>query len=202
MVYRALGVTASQRTIWNLRATDDGQGGRFIKCNSMVLDAIDRGLSAVAFKALDPLHSLQTCMDASIYAILLHSNVAGSNDGHCTVLVDVDEGEVIVHDPDPEYGRDRRVTDEELLELWQSRPPEIMGHILIAIGQMEEGEVQCSTCGRQVQEQFPCPGCGFDMLSRPGLALGCINSDCDSRTWEYFVCPGCDRALIPKTQSS
>ena len=112
--------------------------------------------------------------------------------GHYSVLIHIDDRDVILHDPF--YGPSRRYSHAELLTLWQPRFPtcEITGNVLIAISAKPPAAASCQLCNNPVPSSVECPRCRKTVGLQPAAALGCMSRDCIGRLWDYICCPSCD----------
>src|SRR5262249_22919834 len=124
-----------------------------------------------------------------------------SSAGHYSVLVDLADDYVILHDP--QLGPDRRVLLYDLLKLWQPRfaGGEITGNVLVAFANTAPTASSCATCGTVIPESIRCPGCQARIPLHPAAVLGCVQSDCSARTWELIFCPTCDAGLLDTSGS-
>jgi hypothetical protein len=159
----------------------------------MALDALNRGFSAVAFQARHPLHALKVCRTLGAHAILNHRPSPEAPTGHYSVLVDIDDKNVFIHDPS--LGPSRRLSHSELMELWQPglAPSEIVGNVLIAIAAAEApAPAACEFCRTAMPPEVECPGCKKPVALRPGRVLGCMGEGCIARMWNCICCPACD----------
>jgi hypothetical protein len=192
MVYRSLGQEVAQAEIWPAIAKENRFGSIASTTHLMAKDALSRGFAAVAFQARYPLQTLRVCRESDTRAILNHRLNPDSPTGHYTVLVDIDEKDVVLHDPF--YGPSRRVPHAELLELWQPRFPnsEIAGYVLIAIAAQPAAGAACSLCRAPLPPAVACPRCNEPVRLQPSAALGCVDASCVAHTWNYFYCPFCD----------
>ncbi len=193
MVYRSFGKPVEQTAIWPAISKEN----RFGKISSttylMAQDAINRGFSAVAIQARNPLDALRLCSAKGIRVILNHRAQADSSAGHYTVLVDIDSKDVVLHDP--LFGAARRLPHAELLELWspQIANSEIVGGVLIAVGMPAETETPaCEFCHTPMLRSIDCPRCGKPTSLEPGAALACMRDGCIARMWNWICCPACD----------
>jgi hypothetical protein len=180
MVYRSLGKPVEQTAISSTTYL-------------MTQDALNRGFSAVAIQARNPLDALRLCSAKGIRAILNHRAQADSSAGHYTVLVDIDSKDVILHDP--LFGAARRLPHAQLLELWmpQIANSEIVGGVLIAVGMPAEAETPaCEFCHTPMRRSIDCPRCGKPTCLEPGAALACMRDGCIARMWNWVCCPACD----------
>ena len=199
MVYRSLDLSCSQREVWGEIAQPDRDGRLAAKTHLLARDAVRRGLAAVVLEAADPWPILGRAAATETRVILNHRLEAESSSGHYTVLVDVDEEHVTLHDP--RLGPFRRIGRAEFLELWLpgSDPSEIVGHVLIGIETSSELRRDCPVCGTAVPRTAICAGCGATIRLRPVAVLGCVRADCSNRIWRRVFCPECDEGM-PEVQ--
>lgn len=192
MVYRSLGKEVAQAEIWPVIAKENRLGSIASTTHLMVKDALNRGFAAVAFQAKHPLQSLRRCHDLGIRAILNHRLKPHAPTGHYTVLIDIDDKNVVLHDPF--YGPSRTLSPAELLELWQPSFPnsEIAGYMLIGVATPPSGPSACDLCGRPIPASVECPKCKQAVGLQPGVLLGCMSISCMARSWNYICCPTCD----------
>ena len=125
-------------------------------------------------------------------AFLNHAAIESSH-GHYTVLVGLDDGRAVVHDP--KAGPARNLDRTLLLQLWQPNGPasEITGRVLVAIAPREHATVVvCSRCRAPIPESARCGRCAATIRLQPAAVLGCVAEDCDGRLWEALFCPQCD----------
>jgi uncharacterized Zn finger protein (UPF0148 family) len=134
---------------------------------------------------------LRICRGAGIRVVLNHRLHAETAGGHYTVMADIGEEDVALHDPF--MGPHRRLSRAELMELWEARPnSEIAGNTLIAIAARQPTEAVCEICGTPIPASVACPQCGDPVALRPARVLGCISMACIVRLWHYVCCPSCD----------
>jgi len=191
MVYRSLGMEVPQSQIWPAIAKVNRFGSIASTTHLMVRDALSRGFDAVAIRARHPWYVLRVCRDAGIRVILNHRLHAETAVGHYTVVVDIGEDDVTLHDP--YVGPYRRLSHAELMELWEARPnSEIAGHTLIAIGARQPAEAACEICRTPIPARVACPQCSGPVALRPARVFGCVSQDCIVRLWSHVCCPACD----------
>jgi hypothetical protein len=192
MVYKSFGKDVPQDAIWPLIAKPNRFGSVASTTHLMALHALGQGLSAVTIQARHPLEVLRRCRDAGIRAILNHSLTQGAPAGHYSVLVDIDNQHVVVHDP--LLGPSRRLTHAELLELWRPSAPnsEIIGNVLIGIASNPDPIPACEFCHTTFPDKMDCPNCGKPIDLNPAAMFGCIRDGCIARMWNYIACPSCD----------
>lgn len=192
MVYRSFGKDIPQAEIWEAIAGPDPAGRISSTTYRMTKDALTRGFHAIAFQARHPLQALRLCRDCDARVILNHRPTAESSSGHYSVMVDLGDQEIVVHDPF--FGPSRRVPSAELLELWRpaAMNSEIAGFVLIAVAAEVPTPAPCWLCHAPVPGAAVCPGCKQAVALQPSAALGCVNPACVARMWNYICCPFCD----------
>src|SRR5580700_10956311 len=121
MAYRSFGKPVAQTEIWPMIAKANRFGQISSTTYLMAQDALKRGFKAIAIQARHPLQALRLSKAAGIRAILNHRVQPDSAAGHYSILVDIDEKEVVVHDP--LLGAARRLSHVELMELWLPKVP-------------------------------------------------------------------------------
>jgi hypothetical protein len=196
MVYSSYSLPSSQTEIWNNVSLDDGKGKRYTQTYRLCAYSLQRGFSAVILRALDPIELLRKCKLLSIRAILNHRLRTDSQLGHYTVLVDVSNSTVTIHDP--ENGPSLVVPVTALTTLWQKtmNPAcEISGNILLALSMADTKNYLCSKCEASVPDSVTCLSCRKSFPLQPTQVLGCIRNECEERTWSEIICPFCDHAV-------
>jgi hypothetical protein len=201
MVYKSLGKDIPQAEIWPLIAKPNRFGVVSSTTHLMALHAIGQGLSAVIIQARHPLQVLRLCRDAGLRAILNQRPSADATTGHYTVLVDIDDKTVVVHDPS--IGP-RRMLHAELMQLWQPRSSasEITGNILIGIAADPAPVPACEFCHTAIPNKVICPRCKSPVGLGPAALLGCIRDGCIARLWNYVACPSCDFVFNERSKST
>jgi hypothetical protein len=192
MVYRSLGQEVAQAEIWPVIAKENRFGNISSTTHLMAKDALSRGFAALAYQPRHPLLSLRLCCDLGVRAILNHRLGPELPTGHYTVLVDIDDKQVVLHDPF--YGPSRPLSHAELLDLWQPNFPgsEIVGYILIAVAPLSSVVSVCDLCRTPIPASVECPRCKNPVNLQPGPLLRCVTRSCIARTWNYICCPSCD----------
>ena len=193
MAYRSFGKPVVQTEIWPVIAKANRFGQISSTTYLMVQDALKRGFSAIAVQARHPLQALRLAKGAGIRAILNHRVRRDSAAGHYSILVDIDEKEVVVHDP--LLGAARRLSHADLMDLWLPQVPnsEIAGGVLIAIGAAGlPAQPACEFCRTPMLASVDCPRCRKPVGLEPGAVLGCIKDGCIARMWNWICCPTCD----------
>ena len=191
MVYRSLGKQVPQAEIWEGISKVNRFGSLASTTHLMVGDALRRGFDAVAVRARHPMFALRCCRDAGIRIILNHRLHQDVPTGHYSVLVDIGEQDVTLHDP--YFGPSRRISQGELMQLWEGGAnSEIGGHTLIAIAAPLSTPPNCELCDAAIPAAVPCPNCSKAFKLRPITAIGCINQECIVRRWLQVCCPFCD----------
>ena len=192
MVYRSLGKAVPQTEIWPAIAKQTASGSLASMTHLMAQDAVNRGFHAVAIQARHPLQVLRLCREWGIRAVLNHHLQREAPAGHYSVLVDLDDKGVVLHDPF--YGPLRRLPHAELLELWlpHSRNSEILGNVVIGIAAGPSAAPACEFCRTPIPSHIACPRCQKPVGLQPAALLGCLNDGCIARMWNYLCCPSCD----------
>jgi Peptidase C39 family len=192
MVYRSFGKEVPQAEIWPLIAKKNRFGSIASTTHLMALNAMSQGLSAVVVQARHPLQVLRLCREGGIRAILNQRAQPDVSTGHYTVLVDIDDTSVVMHDP--AVGPSRRLSYAEMLRLWQpqSSTSEIAGNVLIGIAAEPVAIPACEFCRTAIPARVDCPRCKKAVGLNPAALLGCIRDGCIARMWNYVACPSCD----------
>jgi Peptidase C39 family len=192
MVYRSFGKEVPQAQIWPAIAKQNHRGSLASTTHLMAEDALGRGLSALVVQARHPLHALRLCHESGVRAILNHRLNRSAPAGHFSVLINIDDKSVLLHDPF--LGPSRRLSQAELLELWQPRLPnsEIVGNVLIGVAAEPPALPACQLCRTPIPSEVECPKCKNPVSLQPAVLLGCISNACIARMWEYICCPSCD----------
>ena len=200
MVYRSFGVEMPAEEIWPSIAKVNASGSLASTTHLMTQHALGQGLTAVAIQARHPIHALRLCREAGLRAILNHRAHANSPAGHYSVFVDIDSRTVTLHDPS--IGPARRMSHNELLDLWQPRfrNSEIVGGVLIAIDQNSPPLPPCQFCHTPYPLAVECPNCRKPVGLSPLAVLGCMDLNCIARMWNYICCPACDFMWNSETQ--
>jgi hypothetical protein len=192
MVYKSFGKDVPQAEIWPLIAKQNRFGSVASTTHLMALHAIRQGLSAVIVQARHPLQVLRLCHEAGIRAIINQRPHPDVQTGHYTVLVDMDQTSVVLHDP--AAGPFRRMSHADLLRLWQPQSPnsEILGSVIIGIAAEASPIPACQFCHTAIPAKVDCPKCKKGVGLNPAALLGCIRDGCIARMWNYVACPSCD----------
>jgi len=192
MVYKSLGKNVPQAEIWPLIAKQNRFGSVASTTHLMALHAIGQGLHAVVIQARHPIQVLRLCHEARVRAILNQRPHSGVSTGHYTVLVDMDQTSVVLHDP--ALGSPRRVSYADLLQLWQPQgaDSEILGNVVIGIAAESVPSPACEFCHTAIPAKVDCPKCKKGVGLSPSAPLGCIRDGCIARMWNYVACPSCD----------
>jgi Papain-like cysteine protease AvrRpt2 len=192
MVYRSFGEEVPQTQIWPSIAKANRAGNPASTTHLMARDALTRGFSAIAIQIRHPLQALRICLNSGIRSILNHRLKEDAPTGHYSVMVDIDDKNVVLHDP--YYGPARKVPHAELLGLWQRRfsSSEIVGNMLIGVAAQPSSIAGCQLCQTPIPSTAQCPKCAQKVLLQPSALLGCMNTACAGRMWNYICCPACD----------
>ncbi|HZZ81684.1 MAG TPA: cysteine peptidase family C39 domain-containing protein [Gemmataceae bacterium] len=198
MIYESFGVPCSQEEIWPRTACPGPGPSARTKTWLLCADALRLGFSALTIKALDPWQMLRECAAQNIRAILNHRLSNATPAGHYSVLVAIDENQVVLHDP--QLGPQWRLSRVELLDLWCRRLSdlEITGRVLLAVARGSRALHLCATCGCELPRTIACRNCRQSIPLDPTSLLGCFSKACDQRRWEQLFCPYCDGALLPQ----
>jgi hypothetical protein len=191
MVYQSFGREIPQAEIWPLIAKPNRFGAISSTTHLMALHAISQGLSAVVIQARHALQVLRLCRETDIRAILSQRARPDISAGHYTVLVDIDDKNVVLHDP--ALGPCRRMSYADMLQLWQPQPgSEIAGNVVIGIAAEPLAIPACEFCHTRIPSKVDCPRCKKAVGLQPASLLGCIRDGCIARMWNYVACPSCD----------
>jgi len=192
MVYRSFGKDVPSAEIWPAIAKRNRFGVVSSTTHLMTQDAVNRGFAAVSLQARHPLHVLRLCREFGIRAVLNHRVRSDAPMGHYSVFVDLDEKDVILHDP--LLGPSRRLAHAELMELWLARfsDSEVAGNVLIAVASPGPAGAPCEFCRTPMLLSAACPRCRTPVGLQPSSVLGCLNDACIARMWNYICCPACD----------
>jgi len=192
MVYRSLGKEVPQAEIWEAIAKVNRFGSLASTTHLMVSDALKLGFDAVAIKARHPIFALRCLRDTNIRVILNHRLQQDAPTGHYSVMVDIGNHDVILHDP--YSGPSRRISHGELMQLWApGANSEIVGETLIAISTPQTTTAAtCEICRTPIPAAVACPQCGKPVGLRPATGIGCVSQDCVARRWLQVCCPSCD----------
>lgn len=202
MVYRSFGLTCSQDEIWPRSARAGHLRVPRTKTWLLCADALNLGLAAMTLKVCDPWSTLQLCAQQNIRAIVNHRLSNETPVGHYSVLVAIDDQHVLLHDP--QLGPERRLSRDELLDLWGRRIGdwEITGRVLLAVARPSPAAHVCPQCGAEAARSMRCAACGEPVPLEPARLLGCLDAQCAERTWEQLFCPHCDFAVNPSMLSA
>jgi hypothetical protein len=204
MLYASLRKPVPRAAIWPGISGKNRTGSVAGLTHLMVRDARDRGFAAVAIQAKHPLQALRAAHDSGVRVILNHRLGTDTDLGHYTLLVSMDEKEVVLHDPF--RGPSQHVAHGDLLDLWQPRAPagEVMGNLMIGITVQPSPAAACWLCQKPIPVAIPCPHCRQEVVLQPNSFLGCIDPACIVRLWNYVCCPSCDCGFTvsPKPKES
>ncbi len=188
MVYRSLGIDCSQTELWP-RITAPVRGVPRGKTHLLCRDALSRGLDAVIIRAASPWSTLLRCFNAGVRVVLHHRHSLAHPGGHYSVLVELDDTEIRLHDP--AQGPGHRLPRELFLHLWTLGFGEVVGRVLVAIHPPTK-PIHSETCQHDLPESITCVSCGGTIRLRPAEALGCPVEGCPNRLWAACYCPWCD----------
>lgn len=211
MVYASYGKDVDQWDIFYKiavlggRKGDEGRPGSGCSHYLMVRDALSRGFYAICIAVRNPREFFDLYrsneIDNSIRIILSHRPKKKTMSLHATVLLNVTDTEVIIHDPD--QGPSRHVAMADFPEMWQGMPP--TKNRLFAISDKTSKNNKCRVCKRPIPDYIQCPGCHRKIGLEPKDVVRCIYDDCPGRFWDNIQCPYCGRLikknLVPFTNS-
>jgi len=194
MIYKSMGIVVPQEAVWRVISLPDAQGGRFARTYRLALDAMLRGVHAIAFKALDPIRAVQTILADGSSVIMNHRLREDTGYGHYTVALSANDSLIEFHDP--EFGPSQKRSTVLMRALWQPKFDgcEITGNFLIAVAPTP-APYKCDVCGVPSPDNVTCPACDVSFVLQPASALGCVNAGCACRLWETVLCPYCDAAF-------
>lgn len=193
MAYRCLGAQGSQDDLWEAISRSDAGGTRSARTHLLATSALHHGLHALVIQAANPWPTLVRCVESGVVAVLNHRIGPDSPLGHFSVLVDVGEDHLLLHDP--QRGPDRRIERDGFLTLWLplAAGSEIAGNVLVAIARAHTATTPCPICQGGWSRSQRCEGCGVEFPLAPAAVLGCARSGCEGRLWQAIFCPYCDR---------
>ncbi len=194
MVYRSLGLTCQQRSVWQRIAEEVRPGVHAARTHRLALDACRQGFEAAILQTDQPADLLNRLAETQLRVILNHRLDRQSPCGHYSVLVRFDGQTIELHDP--QRGPRTVLPWSEFAECWgpTGGPSETVGNVLVAIGPRSMEVGPCSACGWTPPVQSPCPRCG--QLVPLGAAgwLGCGKAARGELLWRRRFCPHCDWA--------
>lgn len=184
MVYGSLGGRPRMTDVWRSVARPGSHGMR-VPTHLLAADAIANGRPAVCLQVGErPLDALRT-LHAAGWRVILNHLLAEHDEGHFSVLTDVDDQTVTLNDP--LLGPNHRLRHDELLALWTPPYPtdEVAGGVLVAIGPAK---------AKPTSEDV-CPACAAPFLLPRELGLR-WDGPWD-RQWRVAFCPSCDAIACP-----
>lgn len=192
MVYQSFGIQCCQEPIWEAIAGKNQWGRPCARAQSLASDALQRGLHALAIQVRDPWLVLERGIRHSVRLIINHEPQPKSGSGHYSVLTDLSEHEVVVHDPG--FGPNRVLARDDFLKLWNPSAPntQIVSQVLVAIADASSTRAPCPLCQRTALENVTCFSCQRSIPLQPTIVLGCLADCCPMRAWEQIFCPYCD----------
>ena len=177
MVYRSFEKEIPQEKIWPAIARKNRFGSLAAATHLMAKDAMDRGFKASAIQTSSPIEALKNARQVGLRVILNHLMEPNNPAGHYSVLVDINDRDVFLHDPF--FGPGRRLSHREFLELWrpQTFECEISGFVLVCITQ--------PPATSDIAAKAECPGCRCTVAVAPAVLFPKAN-----------ICPACDRTWL------
>ncbi len=192
--------TVDQQTIFYKIAVAGDKKGSYSVCSHhlMCRDAINRGFYALSIYVKKPEEFLisyeKKTIDNSIRIIFSQRPKNTSTDWHATVLVDIIDSDVVVHDPWVKPSR--RIARQTFMELWRGGiKPDEYGNRLIAVSDKKSARNKCFLCGKRIPDSIKCPACHKTICLEPKDVLGCIDDHCSQRLWKIIGCPYCDNTI-------
>ncbi|QEG40650.1 hypothetical protein UC8_26670 [Roseimaritima ulvae] len=175
----------SVESIYTRVARPDPFGTLAARSYRLAAYAMSCGLEAVTVQCRserwrDALHYVK---QQNLSVIVNHQAAHAPDEGHFSVLTNIDEATVEMDDPFK--GPGQRVSLERMHSLWQPNR-ETVGFILIAIGPRTSEANTAARC-----ESPSCPGCGTRLPLSPSPMFVEADWQADGR-WKRFFCHGCD----------
>jgi hypothetical protein len=170
MVYRSFGKTVSQDEIWPAIAKNGRSGACYTRAYLIAQDALSRGFRAVAVQTGDPIQALRNCCASGIRVIVNHLLELGKPEWHYSVLANVDDVHVYLHDP---LWGPTQYSHADFLNLWgpQQRECEIPGFVFIAM----------NASAAEPWQETKCPECHSRAFVPPPALFASLS-----------ICPVCD----------
>ena len=192
MVYRSYGQQVTQDEIWEQISQPWLRNTHCAATHKMAADALQRGLAAVIVQTREPWQTLERSLRTRLRLILNHRTSSSSRSGHYSVVVQLSDHDITLHDP--QEGPLQLYDRPEFLQLWSTlrQGSEIAGNVLIACGLPDEAAFSCPECARELPPTRNCSRCRKEFPLRPAAALGCLEDGCSQRTWSKIYCPHCD----------
>lgn len=197
MIYASLGITTTQEEIWPSISQVYGRPTHCARTHLLAANALERGLDAVAVKARVPWEMLQFVEAQGLLAILNHRAGPYSPAGHYSVLVEVRDEEVVLHDPQEQPNR--VIPKSPFLSLWRPWGPfsEITGQVMVLIdaGGRPPIHTKCPVCRFPIPDHITCDNCEREIPLRPQGLLGCVEPGCRHSMAQWIYCPHCDHGI-------
>ena len=199
MVYRSFGLDCTQGDVWpDIQTAYTDRARRGARFQAVLLHVLQQGFPVLGLRAARPWRLLGRCFAPDLRVILFHRRRFDSSGLHASVLRGLDEGGVVLQDPN---GRpDRYLLRDDFLALWGPNPSDAFGrgYLLCVIARAPVDGPPCS-CGHARPETIPCPHCPAPIPLQPGVAAGCGRVGCCDIDWEELLCPFCDCCLTRLT---
>lgn len=195
MILRSYKKHVDRNKIWKSLKQPDTKGGEFIKTYRLVDYFLNRKLVSLAVRVKDPIKALDLCVEKNVNAILVCRANKESAEGHFMTLVDSDENNVVVHDP--ELGPRRVIEKTVLRDLFEpdSVKPETTPRMIILISDSHDHSASCANGHKKYSVPCENPRCGFEIPLGFYDALGCPIPSCSTSNVENIICPKCDTGL-------
>lgn len=196
MVYRSLGKVVAQNEIWPEIRQKEGSGRWGSRTYLVCQDALRRGLAGLIIQARQPAWNLlDQCHRHRLRVIINHRLRPDKTSRHFSVLVAVNDDEIVIHDP--LHGPEQHHGREAFLELWAPNARgHAAGHIVVALAEPGGRPIPpCPACGREVPAEIRCRVCGKGTQLEPAAALGCADPACPAAVWKRLFCTNCDTEI-------
>ena len=193
MVYRSYGKKVDQRSIFYDIAVRNKAIGSYCSTSLQCRNVLKHGFYALDVKSRQPLTLLNMFHDKwdnTRPRIIFIQKAKGDDEGlHSTVMVDVTDKDVIVHDP---LSRPfRLILKDVFMYLWSGQGQN--NYESIAVSDKRSSADRCRICGRPIPDFLICPNCRRKVILQPNETVGCIFNDCAGRLWNEILCPYCDK---------
>jgi hypothetical protein len=197
MVYRAFGLDRDQDAIFRDHAVPrpTNPNELFVRSDSIALDAQRMGLSALAFIPRDLIEALRNCVSHDLLVILEQRTDLKRKErvGHYRVCT-ASEGLARFRILDPRQPRSSgmTMTANMIRQLSAANRPEIVGNLIIAVGDKPVRVEQCAECGLEIPWVSKCGCCGQDIRLDLSALIGCPNRRCRRSAYVGVTCPVCN----------
>jgi len=162
MVYKSFNKEFDQKSIFYkiaIKVKDGSACANFL----MARDALRRGFYAINLEIRRPRDFIELFkngnIDDSVRVIVTQRPTMDAKDWHETVLVEVTDKHVIVHDP--LLKPSRRIGKEVFLKMWAGGmvTPNAHNNKIVAVAEKKSRRNNCLICGRHISDFTRCPSC-------------------------------------------